>query len=126
MPNLPTQSRSTETQPPFRLDDLRTAVGGDNALAGRVAVAFINVKVELRDRLTKAARGRDATTLASAAHELKGMASMIGARQLAALAAQLDARARAGDVGDAESTLSLIEKEWDAVARALAPAVAGF
>ena len=51
----------------------------------------------------------DATLIARAAHAIKGSAGNIGAGEVADLAAQLDERAREGDLSDAAERISGIE-----------------
>ncbi len=59
----------------------------------------------------------DATTVARAAHGIKGSAGNVGAVQVAALAAELDQRARSGDLNGARGRIDAIAKAYDALAR---------
>jgi HPt (histidine-containing phosphotransfer) domain-containing protein len=54
----------------------------------------------------------DATVVARAAHAMKGSAGNIGAGEIARLAAELDERARAGDLADARERSAAIEAAY--------------
>ena len=58
----------------------------------------------------------DAQIVARAAHGMKGSAGNIGANHVYALATELDARARAGDIGDARERIDAIEAAYAKVA----------
>ena len=103
----------------FSVDVLRAAVAGNHNLAERVALAFIKIKPELQSRLSDALRARDLPTASRAAHELRGMAGMMGAQQLAQAAAAVEAVAHQTQ-GDGLAQLQAnLHAEWDAVAAAL-------
>jgi signal transduction histidine kinase/DNA-binding response OmpR family regulator len=74
----------------FRGDSLRELLGGNAALARRVAEAFTAVRADLEARLTNARAQRDADQLRRVAHEIKGMAGTMGARRLQALSAAIE------------------------------------
>jgi HPt (histidine-containing phosphotransfer) domain-containing protein len=59
--------------------------------------------------VTTAAAGRDGRALASLAHALKGSASNLGARRLAAVLARIEAAAKAGDWHGVDSATGEIE-----------------
>lgn len=103
----------------FSMGVLRAAVAGNQGLAERVAHAFLTIKPELQSRLSHALQTRDLHTASRAAHELRGMAGMMGARQLALAAAAIEASAEnaaAERLAEMQATLVF---EWDAVAAAL-------
>jgi HPt (histidine-containing phosphotransfer) domain-containing protein len=54
----------------------------------------------------------DATAVARAAHSIKGSAGNIGANVVYRLAAELDARARTGDLSDARERLDAIDAAY--------------
>ena len=58
----------------------------------------------------------DANVVARAAHGIKGSAGTIGANAVYALAAELDARARTGDLGDARRRVDAIDDAYAQVA----------
>jgi HPt (histidine-containing phosphotransfer) domain-containing protein len=103
----------------FNVDVLRAAVSNNHGLAERVADAFLKIKPELQSRLTAAVLARDLQTATRAAHELRGMAGMMGARQLAQVAAAIETCTKDAALdGVADLQIRLIA-EWDAVATAL-------
>jgi HPt (histidine-containing phosphotransfer) domain-containing protein len=100
---------------------LMATIGDDAELAAGVASVFLQVHDDLHARLRRAVGSADADAVTRAAHELKGMAGMIGASRLAQAAKALEAAGRAGDraaLADA-GRLASLEVEWDRVARAL-------
>ena len=58
----------------------------------------------------------DALMIARAAHGIKGSAGTIGANRVYALAMELDARARADDIGDARERIAAIDAAYAHVA----------
>lgn len=78
---------------------LLAATGDDVELAREILGMFADSLPELVTRIANAAHARDAAALYAAAHELKGAAGNIGARQLADLAAELESLASAGRSG---------------------------
>jgi PAS domain S-box-containing protein len=71
------------------------------------------------NHLSTAVNQQDATVLKSSAHSLKGSASNLGARPLAALCAQLEKLATVGDFAAAGPTAARLKAEYDRVCRAL-------
>jgi HPt (histidine-containing phosphotransfer) domain-containing protein len=61
----------------------------------------------------------DASILANAAHTLKGSASNLGARQLAALCLKLEKQAKSGELAEAANILLEISSEFQSVQKAL-------
>ena len=100
---------------------LRATIGDDAELAAQVAGAFLQVRPDLNARLRSAVAAADATAVANSAHELKGMAAMIGAERLAQSAKALEHAGRAGDRGVFADSgrLARLEDEWERVARVL-------
>lgn len=64
----------------------------------------------LSERIEDAAAAKDALELHRAAHSLKGSAASVGAATLAEAAAELDERAKAGDMGGALEVLARLEQ----------------
>jgi HPt (histidine-containing phosphotransfer) domain-containing protein len=69
-------------------------------------------RASMDDALTRA----DATALARAAHGIKGSAGNIGALEVAALATELDQRARAGNLDGARERVDAIAAAYDRLA----------
>lgn len=109
----------------YSADTLHHAVGGNAQLAQRVAEAFLRVRPELEARLTAAVHSRDSAAAKRAAHELRGMAGMMGAAQLAQTATALEAHAlKPGADLTSDEVADLLRdltEEWDGVARNLSP-----
>lgn len=103
----------------FSLDVLRAAISGNHGLAERVAHAFLKIKPELQSRLADALRTSDLQTAARAAHELHGMASIMGATQLAVAAAAMEASVNSVAADGLAQLQANLLAEWDAVVTAL-------
>ncbi len=105
----------------FSATALTATIGDDAELIASVAGAFLHVRDDLRARLKGAVAVADADAVTHAAHELKGMAGMIGASRLAQAAKALEMAGRAGDRAALTDTerLARLEVEWDRVARVL-------
>jgi HPt (histidine-containing phosphotransfer) domain-containing protein len=105
----------------YGVDRLKGVVGDDDQLAAQVAGAFLQVRPELQARLRDAAAAADAAAFAGAAHELKGMAGMIGAERLALAAKTLEQAAKGGNRAAFTDPALLAElaDEWERVARVL-------
>ncbi len=71
------------------------------------------------EKMRAASMAADATALCNAAHNLKGCASNLGARRLAAVAEQIEKRARTGDALAAADLLRSAEDEHARVTHAL-------
>jgi two-component system, sensor histidine kinase and response regulator len=67
---------------------------------------------------------RDAPLIVASAHSLKSSCAHTGAMKLSAMCAALEAEARAGKLGRAESLLALLEGEWSAVRSEIESAMA--
>lgn len=65
-----------------------------------------------RRTLSQGLAAGDAATVARAAHSIKGSAGNIGAGEVARLAAELDERARVGDLGDAHERVAALEEAY--------------
>ena len=71
------------------------------------------------DKMEGALAGKDGAKLGSLAHTLKGSASNLGARRLAALCATLEKQAKAGELQEAADILLNVKGEFQLVERAL-------
>lgn len=105
----------------YGVDRLKAVVGDDTELMAQVASAFLQVRPGLQVRLRGAAAAADAKAVADAAHELKGMAGMIGAERLALAAKTLEHAGRGGDraVFTDPALLAELDAQWEQVTRAL-------
>jgi len=105
----------------YGVDRLRATIGDDDELLAQVASTFLQVRTGLRARLRDAATVADAAALARAAHELKGMAGMIGAERLSLAAKTLELAGRGGNRAayTDPALLAELDDEWERVARAL-------
>jgi HPt (histidine-containing phosphotransfer) domain-containing protein len=65
-----------------------------------------------RRTLVDGLAAEDATVVARAAHSIKGSAGNIGAGQVARLAAELEERAREGDLAGAEERVAQIDSAY--------------
>lgn len=101
--------------------DMLAAVEGDVQIARLAAQQFLAQGEALPDRLRAALEAGDAVQVARLAHEIKGMASMLGANALAAQAAALEGAPHGLQAADAEP----LRREWRAVARVLTGFIAG-
>jgi CheY-like chemotaxis protein len=71
------------------------------------------------EKLEQALAARDAAGLAAVAHTLKGSASNLGARHLAALCATVEKHGKAGDLTEAANILLDVRSEFQEVERTL-------
>lgn len=65
-----------------------------------------------RNTLSQGLAAGDAAVIAKAAHSIKGSAGNIGAGEVAQLAAELDERARAGELDDARERVEAIDAAY--------------
>lgn len=90
----------------FDREQLAAATGDDAALMREILDIFVANLDDLLARMERAADAGDLSGLSAIAHELKGSAGNVGARQLTQLAAQVEAAARTGKL-DAEALQAL-------------------
>jgi HPt (histidine-containing phosphotransfer) domain-containing protein len=98
----------------YRIDHLLAAVEHDDALARLVASQFLALGDSLPERLAVAWTARDGVAASRLAHEIKGMASMLGAQRLASAAGAVEHAVPA-----AASPLAALHDEWQRVGRCL-------
>ena len=101
------------------LDELRALGGPGDDLLGEVIGVFLAEGPGQVRSVGEALASRDATMIQRAAHRLKGSALGVGARQLAALAGEVEVAARAGDVGRATSSAAGLDAAFQATCDAL-------
>ena len=101
------------------LDEIRALGGpGDDLLSEVIGVFLADGPGQVRS-INEALASRDAAAIQRAAHRLKGSASGLGARQLAALAGAVELAARAGDVERATSGAAGLDAAFEAACVAL-------
>lgn len=105
----------------FSIETLRALLMGDEALVARVAGECLRVTPELQARLMQAVQTNGWSELAAAAHELRGMASNMGAKQLAQTASELEAAAHAQRADDVAALQVPLLQQWTSVVMALSP-----
>jgi len=92
--------------------------GQPDPLAELIDLFFKDARPRL-DAMSTAAAAGDLAKLGATAHTLKGSASNLGARQLAALCWTLEKQAKAGDVPGARRTLADVIPEFEKVEQIL-------
>jgi signal transduction histidine kinase/DNA-binding response OmpR family regulator len=88
-------------------------------LVAQLIDAFVARLPDSIEKLTTALTAGDTETVAARAHALKGSASNIGAVSLAAVAAELETNARAGDLPDVEPPATILRDEAELALRVL-------
>ncbi len=111
----PDVSMQHRHEPDDLIAHLLEMVGHDDALARRVAECFLALGNSLPQRLAAALAADQAAAAAQVAHEIKGMAAMLGAQRLAAAAAALEEPARRSQ----PPPLAALREEWQRVGRCL-------
>jgi len=101
------------------LDELRALGGpGDDLLSEVIGVFLAEGPGQVRS-VDEALASRDAAAIQRAAHQLKGSALGVGARQLAAVAAAVELSARAGEVDGATAAAVDLDAGFEAARGAL-------
>ncbi len=95
------------------LDGLRQIVG--RAALDDVVEVLLRTTPELCERIEHAAATGDLAELRSAAHELKGTTSNLGATRLPEMCDQLEAYSRAGDLASAKALSHWVRSEYQQV-----------
>ncbi len=107
----------------FTFDRLLGVVMGNQTLAERVARECLKLMPPLQARLAQALSGNNRQELAAVAHQLRGMAATMGAKQLSLVAATLET----GAEGDSFERLAQVHAQmlgaWRAVEAVLSAKV---
>ncbi|OYT71198.1 MAG: hypothetical protein CFK52_08720 [Chloracidobacterium sp. CP2_5A] len=107
---------------PATIASLKALDDGDGFFAGMVQAFLENAQPTL-ERLRQARLNNDVAELERAAHKLRGAASAVGARALAACCERLEQAARQGGApsaaSEAASEIDAIEAEFQRVVAAL-------
>ena len=107
------------TLDPAALTDLLEMVGDDSAFVDDIVDTYLGDAPEQLAGMQAALAAGDLGTLGRHAHTLKGNSLSIGATALAAIARDLEERARAGDADDAGPRIDDASAEFARVAVAL-------
>jgi len=105
---------------PRALDQIRALQKpGDSTLVNRIVGVYLESSPALIERLRVGLRDGDAVAVREAAHALKSSSASLGAATLAALAQQLEAKGRSGDLSRAASIGVQLLSEYQRVVAAL-------
>ncbi|HMK35725.1 MAG TPA: PAS domain S-box protein [Desulfomonilaceae bacterium] len=94
-------------------------MGGDTALLKELTGLFFDEFPKLLHQIKEAVRNKEAETLRTAAHTLKGMIGNFSAEHAVELAVRLENRAKADDTEGAREVIVLLERELMCVRDAL-------
>jgi PAS domain S-box-containing protein len=100
-------------------------VPGETDAVVEMVGLFLKNAVPLRDRMATAAAAGDLAEFQAAAHSLKGSAGGLGARRLSRLCAELEKRAKAGDLPGVRAAVAEVGVEFGRVEAALAEEMKG-
>lgn len=109
--------------PVFDRDVAVTNVGGSEELLGTMVEVYYEETDDLLTKLGKSLEDSDAALLERTAHTMKSSAASFGGELVRVAAAELEALAKGGDLGDAaqladrlkaelKALLAVLEKEW--------------
>lgn len=101
------------------LSRLSRAVGNDAVVMRELFESFVEEAAEMFGTLRDAAAAEDWKTVKQEAHSLKGAARDFGARDMAEIAAALEADAETGTVADCDERISRAMSAFDSAVRAL-------
>lgn len=100
-------------------ETLRRAAGDNDAISRSLVKTFLSDSPKKLSALRRAVSKKDAGSLASVAHSLKGALSLVGAQKAAGTARNLQAMGRLGALDGAMRELRVLEGELLAVRRQL-------
>jgi PAS domain S-box-containing protein len=100
-------------EPPIDWDGLRDVTGGDEQFGREMVQAFVSRQTGDARRLAAMLSEANLNDIASLAHRLKGAARTVAAPALAALFAQIESGARAGERVSIVSARASLEQEVD-------------
>ena len=107
--------------PGIQMDSALQRLGGNTALLRKLLARFCETQIEAVALLRQALIAGDDAGAGRVAHTLKGLAGNIGARDLSASAADVEARLRHGN--DVEAKLPALETELQALVEAITDAL---
>jgi CheY-like chemotaxis protein len=111
---------ATADSPPENLaETLRRATGGNDKIAQSLVKTFLSDTPKKLSLLRRAVSRKDAGTLATVAHSLKGSLALVGAQKAAGTARNLQAMGRLGNLGGATAEFRVLEGEFKDLRREL-------
>jgi two-component system, sensor histidine kinase and response regulator len=120
-PPAPEQANSsTPDAPPENLaESLNRATGGNDAITQSLVKTFLADAPKKISALRRAISKKDAPTLATVAHSLKGSLALVGAQKAAGTARNLQAMGRLGNLNGAAAEFRVLETEFRELQREL-------
>jgi CheY-like chemotaxis protein/HPt (histidine-containing phosphotransfer) domain-containing protein len=118
-------------EPPIRFqpERLLRSLGGDEVALRRLVRIYLDTTPPLLAKLDSSLEQKDTAAFLHAAHTLKGSLQQLEATEAAAIAAELEAQARTGDLAATEPRLAELHRRVESLQRAaqrwLEPAHAG-
>jgi PAS domain S-box-containing protein len=103
----------TPQERPMDLDALLVRCMGDAEFRGRLLAKFPDQVTGCLQKINEALSARDATSLARAAHGLKGTAANLSAPAVQRVAAEIEALGKAGSLSEAERLIETLRTEVD-------------
>jgi PAS domain S-box-containing protein len=113
-------SLSTHSPPTLDIPGLLRRLMGDESLAMAVMDGFAEDMPEQVQSLVRSAHASSVAELASVAHQIRGAAATIGGEALRAVATEMEAAARAGNLGGARACVANLEKQFLLLMEAIA------
>jgi HPt (histidine-containing phosphotransfer) domain-containing protein len=110
---------SDEVLDPAAVATLLDLAGGDLDFVDEIADTYREDTPVQLATITAAVEAGDASALVAPAHTLKSSSASVGAMRVAALAQELEALARSGDVPDGTSRLDALRQEYALAEEAL-------
>jgi two-component system, sensor histidine kinase and response regulator len=112
-------SVSADPPPETLAETLRRATGGNDKIARSLVKTFLADTPKKLSLLLRAVSEKDAGTLATVAHSLKGSLALIGAPKAAGTARNLQAMGRLNNLGGALAEFRVLESEFKELRREL-------
>ena len=106
--------------PVFDLEDLQNRIGDNFALLERISAIFDETGSRYVNELSEAIAAEDSDAANGAAHSLKGAAASLGGKRCAEVARFVEVYSKGGDLQSAESLVSTLTGEVDALREQLA------
>ena len=103
------KTTSSPDKPVFRADTLLKSLGGDESALRRLVSIYLDTTPPLTRKLRDSLMHRDLPAFLHAAHTLKGSLAHLDAAEASALAAALEAKARAGNLEGSDSLVTELE-----------------
>jgi CheY-like chemotaxis protein/HPt (histidine-containing phosphotransfer) domain-containing protein len=111
---------ATADPPPESLSEtLRRATGGNDKIARSLVKTFLADTPKKLSLLRRAVSKKDAATLATVAHSLKGSLALVGAHKAAGTARNLQAMGRLASLNSAAAEFRVLESEFKDLRREL-------